>query len=132
MRKSEKKKPTPIKEAPLGSREREVLQDAAWRARLSLRDLDDHERIFLAACQSLHRNDTGCNTPFEEFFRKLVLLVQIGRMPTPDMVEREMEEFRENFEDMERDTLIFLRNYPKIAAKLNDAAQAPEATSNAA
>jgi hypothetical protein len=34
--------------------------------------LDDRERSFLATYQKIYRWDTGCDTPFEEFFGGLV------------------------------------------------------------
>lgn len=84
-------------------------------ATLDLKELDDADRAFLATCQKIQRRWAGSNTPFEEFFNELVTRVQHGRWPTPDDVQRELETFRENFEDMQRDVALFRETYPKAA-----------------
>ena len=84
-------------------------------ATLDLVDLNDHERAFLATCQRIHRRETGCNSPFEEFFDNLVVTVQ-WRWPSPDDVASYLEEFRQNFTDMKRDARQFMEAYPEKAA----------------
>ena len=79
--------------------------------------LRDYERAFLATCQQLFRSDTGCNTPFEEFFRNIVLHVQICGWPTPEVVEEEFHDFQRNFRDMKRDCEAFESAYPSPAAE---------------
>ncbi len=79
--------------------------------------LRDYERAFLATCQKLFRSDTGCNTPFEEFFRNLVIHVQINGLPTPEVAEEELHDFSRNFRDMKRDCEAFEKAYPVPATK---------------
>ncbi|MCU1337084.1 MAG: hypothetical protein JWO19_2665 [Bryobacterales bacterium] len=88
-------------------------RNAQIGATLVLADLSDHERAFLATCQKIHRRDTGCTTPFEEFFTKLVITVESGHWPTPDDVEHELKEFRENFDAMQSDVRAFIEAYPE-------------------
>ena len=71
------------------------------------------ERDFLATCQRIYRADGGCTTPFEEFFTKLAISVQVGRWPSPDQVRKELETFDEDFADMQRCAIRFLNHYPK-------------------
>jgi hypothetical protein len=88
-----------------------AARDARIAATLDLKGLDDSERAFLATCQMILRRWTGCNAPFEEFFRCLVLRVESNMWPTPEDVERELKTFKENFEDMRRDARNFLETY---------------------
>jgi hypothetical protein len=87
--------------------------ELALRAQeLILTDLDDGERAYLASCQKMRRQHTGCNTPFEEFFDSLVLRIRMGGMPTPDDVADMLEEFRDNWDAMSRDVARFIESYP--------------------
>ncbi len=91
---------------------------AALADGLDLREADLEERSFLGACQKLHRNFRGSTTPFEGLILALVFFVEMGVMPTPEMIEQPLSEFRENFADMKRDAAAFARQYP---AELQDA-----------
>jgi len=86
--------------------------------------LREYERAFLATCQLLFRSDTGCNTPFEKFFRNIVLHVQICGWPTPEDVESELQDFKRNFRDMQRDAESFRKAYlPKAESAAPEVAQ---------
>lgn len=89
-------------------------RNARLAATLNLKDLDDRERAFLAICQKIHDRYTGCNSPFEEFINALVRYVARGEWPTPDDAARELETFREHFDDMRRDAAWFRESYPQV------------------
>ena len=93
---------------------RATTRTAELAASLDLEDLDERERVFLATCQMINRRNTGCTTPFEEFFHNLAFSVEYGMWPTPDDVASELEEFRRDYDDIRRDATQFLKNYPKL------------------
>jgi len=93
--------------------ERYAERNAEVAATLDLIGLDDAERAFLATCQKIYRRDTGCNSPFEEFFTMLVGSIESGYWPDPDHVEHELESFRQNWDDMKRDASRFMEAYPE-------------------
>ena len=97
--------------------------DLAAACVLQLESLLDSERAFLAVCQRLYRNDRGCDTPFECFFRSLViqtLLLQFDptntgrKLPTPDDVAEALEEFREHFNSLKTAAADFKAAYPNV------------------
>jgi hypothetical protein len=88
---------------------------AAAAATLNLKNLDETERAFLATCQKIYRRHSGCTSPFEEFFRILVLNVEHDTWPTPDDVSHELESFKRDFEDMDERARIFVESYPAPA-----------------
>ena len=62
----------------------------------------------LRHAKKIYRRHSGCTSPFEEFFYAIVYRVEAGRWPTPDDVVRELERFKEDFEDMSLWTGYFL------------------------
>lgn len=89
---------------------------ARLAASLDLKDLSDLERAFLATCQKIRRRDRGCESPFEEFFDSLTIMVEVGKWPTPDDVAHELARFREHFEFMRESTRNFIAAYPEKPA----------------
>jgi hypothetical protein len=108
------KKPKPNVKSISRDRENKFdIREAEAAKTLDLKDLDDCERAKLATCQKILRRDTGCNSPFEEFFGNLVFQALFGRWPTPDDVASKLETFKDNFESMQRDARSFLEAYPE-------------------
>ena len=123
--KKPKTKPSPVEIPQAEWKVRNELRRAALSAGLVTVDLSVHERAFLAACQQIYRQDAGSNTPFEEFFRNVLMQVQLGDWPTPDDVEHDLETFRKNFDDMKRDCQAFVKAYPEgFAAEPTEASNA--------
>jgi hypothetical protein len=123
--KKPKTKPSPVEIPQAEWQARDELRRAALSAGFVGAGLDDRERAFLGACQQIYRQDTGSNTPFEEFFRNVVLHVQLTSWPTPDDVEHDLETFRKNFDDMKRDCAAFIKAYPEgFAAELTEVTNA--------
>jgi hypothetical protein len=111
-------KTQPAAVEPINRDEEDIAaKDARIAATLDLKDLGDSERAFLATCQKLYRRHSGCTSPFEEFFWSLVLDVERGHWPTPDDVARELETFKDDFDDMSRWARYFLEAYPEVPAK---------------
>jgi hypothetical protein len=93
-------------------------EQAALKARredlarmLTTRKLDLSERAFLGTCQMLYRSNRGCDTPFENFFGSLVWELQFGKWPTPRIVEKELIEFRQQWNDMRVVAAEFVERY---------------------
>lgn len=86
-------------------------------------ELDVRRRAALAVCNYILERHCGCYTPLEELVWQLITDVQLGMWPTPARVAGYAEEFRQNFEDMDRDARLFVETYPvKPEAKQTDAA----------
>jgi hypothetical protein len=115
MRKPKQNPAQPTAQTP-NSEEAWKRRTAELAATLILADLDDNERAYLAICQRIYRRCNGCNSPFEEFFHDLTVMVEAGRFPTPEAVAHKLDEFRENFDHMTRDARQFLEAYPNKAA----------------
>lgn len=75
---------------------------------------DEDELEFLTTCQRLYRSRHGHTTPFENFFWELVDTVQCDIPMVPKIVKGRLEEFQENFNDMQRDAKAFMEAYPKL------------------
>jgi len=113
-------KPTPIAPAGItgGSPEertaRRDAREALFAKALCIEDIDEREKSFLGVCQMLYRRESGCNTPFEEFFKNLVQHVQWGRWPDPDDVSRLSEEFAGSYDITLKATNKFIEAYPDV------------------
>jgi hypothetical protein len=114
-----KLKPTPItapavepKRTP--DQDENRTRDERWAAMLdtnTFAQLDRERRAELAVCQHILEREHGCTTPFEEFFSTLITWVSLNSWPTPDRVAQDLETFKQNFEDMERDARLFVGSY---------------------
>lgn len=75
----------------------------------------------LMALDAIQRN-TGRNTPAESFFSQLASYLPEGL--TPEDVTDCLEEFQQNFADLEADCSYVHRFYPDLAAKAAEAGKA--------
>lgn len=73
MPRSARKKPA-LHSVSAGESE-EAARTAKIASGLQLSDLQDDERAFLATCQTIYRRVRGCDSPFEEFFSKMVVSI---------------------------------------------------------
>lgn len=103
--------PTPISAAPLKPSER--LNRFPPLSGKDLTDMSEDRRRELAHFAEILNNDHGYATPAEEFITKLVS-AHIGIGLTPCCVDRYVEEFRDDFEDMADRVRQFARQYPDL------------------
>lgn len=66
----------------------------------------------LAICRRMLDDDTGCDTPAENFIYNLLLAESI-RPLTPDDAALELGVFRKNFEDATKTTRYMANRYPE-------------------
>lgn len=81
---------------------------------------DDDVRLVRAGLDSIEHFH-GCNTPAEEFVRDMLHDYSRGPL-TPQDVERSLEHFREDYNDMVADAKAFLAMHPDFAKETAGAA----------
>ena len=72
-----------------------------------------------AANLALHRYG-GCSTPAEEFIKGILFNYGNSGTLRLNMIESDLAEFRQNFDDMARDTALFVAVNPQFAPKPNE------------
>lgn len=73
------------------------------------------ERTFELLCiaRNLLEDESGCITPAEHLIRALLFAADGGAL-TPNRLEVEVDEFRDNFKAAEQTARYFLRKYPDL------------------
>jgi hypothetical protein len=71
------------------------------------------ENEMLSIVQRICRQHSGCTSPFEAFVLSVLNQAHVGPWPTPDDVEDELKEFRENFELTTKWMRTFAGQYPE-------------------
>jgi hypothetical protein len=79
---------------------------------LDISDSDQHEKEFLAICQMILRNGRGSDYPAEELIQTLVMDYIYAGALTPAIVQREVDQFIEDYEDLIDDAKRVLAEYP--------------------
>jgi|ERR1019366_3130051 hypothetical protein len=67
-------------------------------------------------------SDQGCASPAEEFITSMAMHYYHGRGLTPDDVVRQLEHFREDFDDAVETTVRFNAQYPAVVKAATTAA----------
>jgi len=87
----------------------ELRQHLEWMRKRE----DDLE--YIRAVREVVANNRGCTTPTEDFIERLLLAyLSTGGGLTPEDAERNLQEFREAFENMVETTHYLLGKYPEI------------------
>ena len=105
-----------VAEAVPKSKHEQEQQANAAEARVMLqKGFDDDEAELLGACLKISRKDRGSSTPGEHFLLSLLLYYAWhgSSSMNPDSIEREFDEFRDNFEDAVTVARDMLRDFPE-------------------
>jgi hypothetical protein len=79
-----------------------------------LMELRDDQRRSLSMFATVLRNHSGCTTPAETFLINLTRQHVTAEPLTPDDIDHEVQQFRDDFETAVRDARLFAHQYPTL------------------